>query len=71
MTGYTQRVVLFEILMMEAWLKEMLLDNVPVANLRKEAEQRGFVSLEQKCTTLLLSGETSIEQVFSIVTQGV
>jgi type II secretory ATPase GspE/PulE/Tfp pilus assembly ATPase PilB-like protein len=71
MTGYAQSTVLFEVLMMETWLKDMLKSNQSLADIRKEAEQHAFVSLEQKCSELLLSGETSIEQVLSIVMQGV
>ena len=71
MTGYDQSRVLFEVLLMEPWLKDMLSENRSVDDIRKEAEQHAFVSLERKCHNLLLSGTTSIEQVLSIVTQRV
>lgn len=66
-TGYTDRVVLFEVLKMETWLKDGLGENMPLSELRKMAEMQGFVSFEQACLELLLTGKTSIEQILSIV----
>lgn len=68
MTGYTHHVVLFELLKMEAWLKEMLAARVSLPEIRNVAVEKGFFSLEQKSIELLLTGETSIEQILSIVT---
>jgi type IV pilus assembly protein PilB len=67
-TGYTHRVVLFEVLKMEPWLKEMLMTHVPLAEIQSTATEKGFSSLEQKSIELLLTGKTSLEQVFSIIT---
>ncbi len=68
MTGYTHHVVLFEVLKMEPWLKEMLAANVPLSEIQSTAIEKGFSSLKQKCIELLLTGKTSIEQILSIVT---
>jgi hypothetical protein len=68
MTGYTHYVVLFEVLKMEPWLKEMLTANTPLSEIRDTAVEKGFSSIEQKSIELLLTGETSIEQIFSIIT---
>jgi len=68
MTGYTHHVVLFEVLKMEAWLKEMLAANAPLSEIRSSAVEKGFSSLKQKSVELLLTGKTSIGQILSIVT---
>ncbi len=68
MTGYARRVILFEVLNMEPWLKEMLTANAALAEIRNAAVEKGFSSLEQKSIELFLSGETSIEQILAIVT---
>jgi type IV pilus assembly protein PilB len=67
-TGYTHRVILFEVLKMESWLKKMLMTHVPLAEIRSTATEKGFLSLEQKSIELLLTGKTSLEQVLSIIT---
>ena len=71
MTGYMERSVLFEVLIMEPWLKDMLVANCPVHEIRQVATEHDFVSLEQKSIALLLAGQTSIEQILSVVAQKV
>jgi type II secretory ATPase GspE/PulE/Tfp pilus assembly ATPase PilB-like protein len=68
MTGYSDRVVLFEVLKMEPWLKEMLAASPSLTEIRNAVVEKGFVSLKQKSIDLLLTGETSIGQILSIVT---
>jgi type II secretory ATPase GspE/PulE/Tfp pilus assembly ATPase PilB-like protein len=66
-TGYTEAIILFEILTMEPWLKELLLAHAPLIEIRKTAAEKGFSSLKQKCTELLHTGQTSLEQVLAIM----
>ncbi|MCP4398735.1 MAG: hypothetical protein GY801_15730, partial [bacterium] len=66
MSGYTQSVVLFEILRLESWLQDMMLRGASLQEIQAEAEERAFQSLEKKAIALLLSGQTSLEEVFSI-----
>jgi type II secretory ATPase GspE/PulE/Tfp pilus assembly ATPase PilB-like protein len=68
MAGYVHQVVLFEILPLEPWLKNMLLEGASLANIQQMAEEREFQSLEKKSLGLLFSGQTSLEEVFSILT---
>ena len=68
MSGYTQSVILFEILRLEGWLQEMLLHGASVPEIQSEADKRAFHSLKKKAATLLVSGQTSLEEVFSIIT---
>lgn len=67
-TGYSEQVVLFEVLKMEPWLKEMIVANTPLADIRNTAVEKGFSSLEHKSIELFLTGKTSIDQILSIVT---
>jgi type IV pilus assembly protein PilB len=66
-TGYTQPIVLFEVLKMESWLKEMLMTHIPLFEIRSTAVGKGFSSIKQKSIELLRTGKTSLEQVFSII----
>lgn len=66
-SGYVEQITLFEILPMDAWLKEMLLGGSPLADIRQTAHNIGFHSLEKKGSDLLLSGQTSLEEVFSLL----
>jgi type II secretory ATPase GspE/PulE/Tfp pilus assembly ATPase PilB-like protein len=68
MTGYVYRVILFEVLQMEPWIKDMLLSGASLAAIQHTAEEKDFQSLEKKSLDLLFSGQTSIEEVFSILT---
>lgn len=68
MTGYSEQVVLFEVLKMEPWLKEMFMANTTLPDIRKAVVEKGFSSLEHKSIELLLTGKTSIDQILSIVT---
>jgi type II secretory ATPase GspE/PulE/Tfp pilus assembly ATPase PilB-like protein len=67
MSGYTQNIVLYEILRLESWLQEMLLCGASLLEIQAEAEEHKFQSLKKKATELLLSGQTSLEEVFSII----
>lgn len=67
-TGYTQHVVLFEILKMDPWIQEMLMENALLAEMRRVAGEKDFSSIRQKSKELFLTGKTSLEQIFSIVT---
>ncbi len=67
-SGYADHVVLFEILQMEAWLQEMLRSGRPFSDIHHSAEEKGFISLRKKSLDLLFSGQTSLEEVFSIIT---
>ncbi|PID55918.1 hypothetical protein CSB45_13955 [candidate division KSB3 bacterium] len=67
MSGYTQRLVLYEILCLEAWLQELLLNGAPLRDIQASAEKRGFHSLRKKAVELLLSGDTSLEEAYPIL----
>lgn len=66
-TGYSEQVILYELLKMEPWLKDLFGANAPLSDIRKAAEGNGFVPLEQKSIELVLTGRTSIEQILSMI----
>ncbi len=66
-TGYRQQVVLFEILRMEAWLKDMLLNGQALREIERQAHERGFRSLASKCVDLLLTGQTALNEVGALI----
>lgn len=66
-SGYVDRITLFEILPLDSWLKEMLLNGAALADIRQAAFNRTFHSLEKKGIELLLSGQTSLEEIFSLL----
>lgn len=68
LTGYADRLLLFELLRMASWLKECLHAHTPLENMERMAQEHGFVSLKQKCAELLLNGQTSIEETLSMLT---
>ncbi len=68
MTGYVHHVVIFEILQMEPWVEDMLRNGTSLSEIRRTAKDRGFISLKEKSLELLASGQTSLEEVLSIVT---
>lgn len=68
MSGYSHYVILFEVLGMESWLKDMLRARNSLKEIQGIAEKRSFQSFQKKGLQLLLSGETSVEEIFSILT---
>lgn len=68
MSGYVAQITLLEILPMAQWLKELLLTGTPIADIQQAAAENGFISLETKGKDLLFSGQTSLEEIFSLLT---
>ncbi len=67
MTGYRQYVILFEVLPMASWLKDLLLTGAPLSEIQQMAGEQGFQTLTHKALHLLQAGITSVEEVYSII----
>ncbi len=67
MTGYANQAILFETLRMDAWLQEALCAGTSPIDIRRMAEAQGFQSLRAKAANLLFSGQTSVENVYSLL----
>jgi type IV pilus assembly protein PilB len=62
-TGYKGRVGLFEVMEMSDGLKQLVIENAPVSELRKAAIQEGMVTLRQSGLGKVREGVTTIEEV--------
>jgi type IV pilus assembly protein PilB len=62
-TGYKGRVGLFEVLEMSEGLKELVLSNAPVSELRRLAIAEGMVTLRQSGLTKVREGMTTLDEV--------
>ncbi len=64
-TGYKGRLGIYEVLVMEDWLREAILRGKTTIEMNKDAVQNGMLTLRQDGTLKALRGDTSIEEVFS------
>jgi type IV pilus assembly protein PilB len=62
-TGYKGRVGLFEVMELSDALRQMVLDNAPVAELRRVAMEEGMVTLRQSGLRKVREGVTTLEEV--------
>jgi type IV pilus assembly protein PilB len=62
-TGYKGRVGLFELMIMNDDLREMVINNAPVDELRKAAQKYGMVSLREAGLRYAFDGTTTLDEV--------
>jgi type IV pilus assembly protein PilB len=62
-TGYKGRVGLFELMMMNDEIREMVLNNAPVDDLRKAAQKYGMVTLREAGLKYTFDGTTTLDEV--------
>ena len=62
-TGYKGRTALFEILDINATLRELILENASSAKLRAAAERAGMISLRQAGVQKIFAGVSTIEEI--------
>lgn len=61
--GYRGRVGLFEAIVMDDELRELVLESPSVAQLKKKAVEKGMVTLRQEGLLLVLQGITTMEEI--------
>jgi general secretion pathway protein E len=66
-TGYQGRVAVFELLVMDAILRDMVTERVPVSRLRHAAVSRGMTTLAQASATLVAADTTTLEEVARVI----
>ncbi|MBN1404942.1 MAG: Flp pilus assembly complex ATPase component TadA [Candidatus Omnitrophica bacterium] len=66
-TGYSGRTIITEVMMVSAKLREMIANKENAAQLRKQAEEEGMVSLFKCGLEKVVNGVTSVQEVLSIV----
>jgi type IV pilus assembly protein PilB len=62
-TGYKGRVGLFELMIMNDELREMVMDNASIDELRKKAQSYGMVSLREAGMNFAFEGTTTLDEV--------
>ncbi|MFO0844629.1 MAG: GspE/PulE family protein [Gemmataceae bacterium] len=65
-TGYRGRTGIFELLVVNDKIREMLKDNPNIDAIRNEAAKNGMVYLQQDGMRVVLEGETSVEELLRV-----
>lgn len=65
-SGYSGRVGIYEIMLMNNKLRRLILDKAPMMEIEKAAIDNGMTTLEQAGILKSLKGETSLEEVYSV-----
>jgi len=66
-TGYQGRSGLFEILLVDDEIRNLILAKVYTGTIREAAFQRGMITLKQVGAKRVLSGETTIDEVVRVM----
>ncbi len=70
-TGYSGRLGIYELLVMDDSLRDLVTRNPNVTELRKLCRQRGLVTLRQDGYAKIVSGMTTIDEVLRVTENGV
>jgi type II secretory ATPase GspE/PulE/Tfp pilus assembly ATPase PilB-like protein len=65
-TGYRGRTGIFELLVVNDKIREMIKDNPNLDVIRQEAQKQGMVYLQQDGMRVVIEGETSIEELLRV-----
>ena len=65
-TGYSGRLGIFELLVMDDSLKDIVTRNPDVTNLRKLCRERGLVTLRQDGFEKVKAGRTTIDEIIRV-----
>lgn len=66
-TGYIRRTAIYEMMEVDEQIKEMILDDAPLATIRAVQEQKGLRPLKGYALQMAASGETSMEEAEKIL----
>ena len=67
-TGYRGRSGIYDLLVMDDHIRQNILSNeVALSQLRKEGEKRGKSSLRKQGMRKVVSGETSLQELFRVL----
>ena len=65
-TGYAGRVGLYEMLVLDDWLRDKIANNPNVTEFRRMCVERGMVTLRADGFTKVASGQTTVEEVLRV-----
>jgi type IV pilus assembly protein PilB len=69
-TGYSGRVGIYEMLVMDDSLRDMVTRNPDVTQLRKLCRERGLVSLREDGFQKVLKGQTTVDEILRVTENG-
>ena len=64
--GYTGRIAIFELLVVDDDIRKLIMDNVASSTIKKKAIQKGMVTLREDGRSKVLAGITSIDEVLRV-----
>jgi type II secretory ATPase GspE/PulE/Tfp pilus assembly ATPase PilB-like protein len=67
-TGYSGRLALYELVIIQSEMQELISQRSPAYELHQQAVQDGFISMREYGFRKVLNGETSIEEVIAATT---
>jgi type IV pilus assembly protein PilB len=70
-TGYSGRLGIYELLVMNDNLRDMVTSNPDVTHLRKLCRERGLVTLRQDGFDKVMKGLTTIDEILRVTESGV
>lgn len=65
-TGYLGRTGIYEILVMDRHIKDMILSTTSADEIRESAIKSGMISLQESCRAKVLHGETTLDEYFRV-----
>ena len=66
-TGYQDRIAVYEIMDIDRTLSDMIAKDASVNEIRTYAKEKGNLTLRESVTKLVLSGETTLEEMEKII----
>ena len=66
MTGYRGRAAIFELMLLNDRIEELVSRKAPLAEIRAEARKAGMRTLEESGYRKVNSGETSMEEIIRV-----
>ena len=70
-TGYSGRLGIYELLVMDDTLRDMVTANPDVTQLRKLCRERGLVTLRDDGFTKVMKGQTTVDEILRVTESGV
>ena len=68
-TGYTDRIGLFELMLVTSEIRQLILEKVAASQIKALAQEQGMSTLREDGWRKVLDGQTSIEEVLRVTTE--
>ncbi|PYO29958.1 MAG: type II secretion system protein GspE, partial [Candidatus Rokuibacteriota bacterium] len=67
--GYSGRIALYEVFAVNAQVRRMIIDNVDADQIRKHAAESGMVTLREAGLRRVMQGQTTLDEIMSVVAE--